>query len=240
MRLDYSFTPEPFAWPSEPDWEGEVSRSSPEYGRWVQSSLNQLLGLRLAVDGIIGPATRSAVRTFQQQKRLTVDGIVGPITEAALVAAGATPPPVSVYTTATAGAGGAPVAAPECSNPGGRTCVVLEEFDQGDDTLTKSHEELVTSLAKRVVTQWESHSLLLLGHASVEGPEALNYDLAMRRAEEVEFALADKMEDMRLGSTRWIEIVSKSCGETPIKGISALERQRRVDVCFAPLPKWFD
>jgi len=238
MRLESSFKPEPFAWPSEQEWEGEVTRSSPEYGRWVQSSLKQLLGLRLAVDGIIGPATRSAVRTFQQQKRLTVDGIVGPITEAALLAAGASPPPVSVSATATGG--GAPVVPPECASPGGETCIVLEEFDQGDDTLTQPHEELVKSLAERVVTRWESHSLLLLGRASVEGSEALNYDLAMRRAEEVEFALAGAMEDIQRGSSRWIEMVSKSCGETPIKGISTLERQRRVDVCFAPVPKWFD
>ncbi len=68
-------------------------RSRPEYIRWVQTSLNQILGLRLAVDGIIGPQTRSAIRTFQQRQGLTVDGIVGPLTEAALVAAGASPPP---------------------------------------------------------------------------------------------------------------------------------------------------
>ena len=238
-RLESSFTPEPFAWPIAPEWEGEVSRSGPEYGRWVQSSLNRLLGLRLAVDGIIGPATRSAVRTFQQRNRLTVDGIVGPITEAALIAAGASQPPASVSATATAG--GAPVAAPECASPGSRTCIVLEEFDQGKDTLTPPHEELVKSLAERVITRWESHSLLILGRASVEGSDVLNYDLAMRRAEEVEFALADAMEDIQPESTRWIEMVSKSCGEeAPIKGIRALERQRRVDVCFAPVPKWFD
>jgi peptidoglycan hydrolase-like protein with peptidoglycan-binding domain len=85
--------PNPFAdeeWAAE---EGEISRSSPDYIKWVQISLNKLLGLRLAVDGISGPATRSAVRAFQGQKGLAVDGIVGPITEAALVAAGAGNPP---------------------------------------------------------------------------------------------------------------------------------------------------
>lgn len=68
-------------------------RGSPDYARWVQRSLNQLLGTRLAVDGLIGSQTRSAVRTFQGQKGLAVDGVVGPVTEAALIAAGAPRPP---------------------------------------------------------------------------------------------------------------------------------------------------
>lgn len=57
--------------------QGEVSRKSSDYIRWVQSSLNKLLGLRLAVDGLSGPATRSAMRRFQQQNGLTADGMVG-------------------------------------------------------------------------------------------------------------------------------------------------------------------
>jgi peptidoglycan hydrolase-like protein with peptidoglycan-binding domain len=75
------------------EWEGEINRSSREYVRWVQQSLNQLRGLRLAVDGISGPMTRSAIRDFQRQYGLTVDGIVGPQTERALIAAGAGTPP---------------------------------------------------------------------------------------------------------------------------------------------------
>ena len=79
--------------PADQEWEGEVNRSSREYIRWVQSSLNKLLGLALAVDGIKGPMTTSAVRSFQQRNGLIVDGLVGPQTEAALVAAGAGSPP---------------------------------------------------------------------------------------------------------------------------------------------------
>lgn len=81
------------------EWEDEVNRASREYIRWLQSSLNRFLGLQLAVDGIVGTHTRSAIRSFQQQKGLTVDGIVGPITEAALIAAGASPPPGFTPTT---------------------------------------------------------------------------------------------------------------------------------------------
>jgi peptidoglycan hydrolase-like protein with peptidoglycan-binding domain len=74
--------------------QGEVNRSSRDYIKWVQRSLNQIMALRLAVDGLVGTSTRSAIRSFQQQRGLTVDGIVGPQTEAAIKAAlsGYSPP----------------------------------------------------------------------------------------------------------------------------------------------------
>ena len=64
-----------------------------EYIRWAQSSLNAIMGLQLPIDGIMGPATRSAVRSFQQRQGLPVDGIVGPDTERALITARAGQPP---------------------------------------------------------------------------------------------------------------------------------------------------
>jgi hypothetical protein len=45
------------------------------------------------VDGILGPLTGSAIRSFQQKYGLAVDGIVGPYTEQALINAGASSPP---------------------------------------------------------------------------------------------------------------------------------------------------
>jgi peptidoglycan hydrolase-like protein with peptidoglycan-binding domain len=42
-------------------------------------------GYPVAVDGIFGPNTDSAVRAFQQQNNLSVDGIVGPNTWSALI-----------------------------------------------------------------------------------------------------------------------------------------------------------
>lgn len=78
---------------SEEQPESETNRGSGDYIMWVQRSLNRILGMNLAVDGIIGPQTRSAIRNFQQRHGLTVDGIVGPQTERALIAAGAGLPP---------------------------------------------------------------------------------------------------------------------------------------------------
>lgn len=83
------------------EFEFEISRSGSEYIRWVQSQLNRLIGAALVVDGVSGTLTRSAVRSFQQRAGVAVDGVVGPVTEAALLRAGATPPP-----------GGAPASAP--------------------------------------------------------------------------------------------------------------------------------
>lgn len=71
----------------------EVVQGSPEYIRWIQSSLNKILKLRLVEDGAIGVKTRSALRRFQQQAGIRADGNFSTQTEQALVAAGASKPP---------------------------------------------------------------------------------------------------------------------------------------------------
>ena len=51
----------------------------------LQTELNTILGLNLPVDGTFGPATKTAVETFQQEHDIVPpDGIVGPQTKAAL------------------------------------------------------------------------------------------------------------------------------------------------------------
>ena len=57
-----------------------------EYIRWVQSTLNRVLGMKLPLNGVLTAATRSAIRSFQERAKLPVTGIVGPDTERALIA----------------------------------------------------------------------------------------------------------------------------------------------------------
>jgi outer membrane protein OmpA-like peptidoglycan-associated protein len=77
--VGYGVVPEPY--PAEPLPAGS------EHMRWVQSALNDVLGLRLPVNGVADSATRSAIRSFQQREGLPADGTVGPDTERALIAA---------------------------------------------------------------------------------------------------------------------------------------------------------
>jgi peptidoglycan hydrolase-like protein with peptidoglycan-binding domain len=67
--------------------EHVIVLSSGSEGRQVQL-LQQALG-SIKVDGIFGPETETAVRSFQSSHGLTVDGIVGPLTSATLRSAGA-------------------------------------------------------------------------------------------------------------------------------------------------------
>jgi Putative peptidoglycan binding domain len=169
MNLEFSFKPQPFPWPSDAEWEDEANRSSPDYVRWVQSSLNRVMGLRLAVDGIMGPATRSAVRSFQQRHGLTVDGIVGPQTEAKLQSLtnarswGGTPvstqpwgPPASTRSSGGApvsgrSSGAAPVSASAtpamlpspCGNPSPLPCsqlTIIDHFAEAKTVVESGHQ----------------------------------------------------------------------------------------------------
>ena len=59
--------------------------------RRAQRALRRTPDPSLVVDGIFGPATEAAVKTFQQGQSLTVDGIVGPQTWQALPDGGPMP-----------------------------------------------------------------------------------------------------------------------------------------------------
>jgi hypothetical protein len=88
-RLPWGAIDGPYAVAPEP-YSAEPPPTPSEYIRWVQSALNDVLGLQLPVDGVADLATRSAVRSFQQRERLPIDGVVGPDTERALLARRAT------------------------------------------------------------------------------------------------------------------------------------------------------
>jgi len=76
----------------------ELSKSASMTNRDVQHSLN-LIGAKpkLPEDGVMGPVTVAAIKSFQLSHRLAADGVAGPQTKAALAMAVAQP--VHVYST---------------------------------------------------------------------------------------------------------------------------------------------
>ena len=61
FEFDYEF---------EEEWEAPpANRASRDYVRWVQQSLNQILGLSLSTDGIMGAQTRSASAITSSTRR---------------------------------------------------------------------------------------------------------------------------------------------------------------------------
>ncbi len=80
--------------------EHSISLSSESKGRQVEL-LQEALGI--GVDGIYGPETEQAVRSFQASRGLTVDGIAGPATSAALRAHGSSRPSIASVSSSSVG-----------------------------------------------------------------------------------------------------------------------------------------
>jgi peptidoglycan hydrolase-like protein with peptidoglycan-binding domain len=92
-------SPEPAKEPEEPPLDSTPDdtpasqletgrgREGSRYVRFAQSRLNQLLGLRLPLDGEMGVKTRAAIRSLQRKYGLPVDGIIRPQTERILTGA---------------------------------------------------------------------------------------------------------------------------------------------------------
>lgn len=74
--------------PTYAPFASEPVSGSTEYIRWIQDSLNRILGISMPVDGIMTPAVRTSIRAFQRKQRLPASGYIGPDTDAALRRAG--------------------------------------------------------------------------------------------------------------------------------------------------------
>lgn len=74
----------PFEYGESAEWREELDGSARDQVRWAQGALNEVVGIRLSVDGMPGPATRSAIRSFQRRQGLPVTGVLEAETEAAL------------------------------------------------------------------------------------------------------------------------------------------------------------
>lgn len=244
MRNSFHFEREPFEVHSEFDHEfeavnaplaelekpTEITPGSRDYIRWVQSALNKALGLRLAVDGIPGPATRSAIRNFQQKQGLTPDGIVGSQTEQRL--------------RQLAGSSGTAAPSPACPPrpvfvdcpPPGKPFSVLDNFGFDSSRLNAArHTPEIIRIAREVIASRSSgraiSSLLIAGHTDPVGDDDYNFALSRRRAETVTGELCRTLERISPGSTRGMTFQLTPCGERQPKATPELSR--RVEV-FLP------
>jgi len=210
-----------------------VNRGSQAYVRWVQGALNQILGLRLATDGVAGAQTSSAIRGFQQRQKLKADGIVGPKTEAALRAA-------------LTGSGGRPNNATPLAvaAPSGGACEVINrfDFDRPDIKLDAHHQGQVRRIAQRLVDVSRGAPAPLparvIGHTDNAGTETYNERLGLQRAEQVRRALPQTMEQIQVGSSRRVTFLpAETRGERePAPGATNAAEHRRVQVCFPSNP----
>ncbi len=99
--------------------EHVIVLSSESEGRQVQL-LQKALGA-VKVDGVFGPETEAAVRSFQASRGLTVDGVVGPLTSAALRSQSASSAFIADVSSTLPGTASlpAPAVAPESTQSGG-------------------------------------------------------------------------------------------------------------------------
>ena len=222
MAYQFRLRAEPFEFESDlatelldTEWEGEVNRSSRDYIKWVQLALNQIMGLRLAVDGDLGAQTRSAIRSFQRKQGLTADGVVGAQTEAAIK--------VALGTSASAS-----------------KCEVLDGFEFDKDAVRPIHQSRLIEIARRVVASQSTSqpigAIRLIGHTDPVGSAAYNLTLGRRRADQVRARLSELIDQLQRGLSAKIAFTVDTRGETqPIS--SDPVKNRRVEICLEIKPK---
>jgi outer membrane protein OmpA-like peptidoglycan-associated protein len=199
------------------EWEDEIKRGSPEHAAWTQHSLNQIKGLRLAVDGQIGAATRSAIRSFQQQNGLAVDGVVGAQTEQRIAQ----------------GLKRLLASGPQAVCGRIRRPEILDRFDFDNAKIKPHHQPQISKVAQCVAASQGAikpiNSIRLVGHTDPVGSNVYNLDLGRRRAEEVKRSLADNIDLLNPGLSRKVTFKVETRGEArPVAGDAA--RSRRVEI----------
>lgn len=200
----------------------EVDELETEFGgdpnvRWLQNALNHVLGIRLASDGIAGPATRSAVRSFQERYGLPVDGIAGPQTRARLAQlVGPSIAPTRIGRSKL-----------DCDDPG---TIVLNDFDFERSELKAHHRDLITEIVRCLgAAGAEVDSVELIGHTDRQGSVALNQSLSEARANSVRQELEKEMR--RQGVPMTFMITASGRGKSQLLPPAATDgMNRRVEI----------
>lgn len=214
-------------------WQGEITQEGPQRVCWIQESLNRVMGLQLPVDGIMGPQTRSAIRSFQQRQRLSVDGIVGSATFGALLRAGVKPPAQGVFPT--------DVTAPADAS--------LDQFDFDKSVLKPAHLQAIDSISNKIVESWKRgrpfFTVKVVGHTDPVGQAQYNQALGLRRALAVRTALQNMLKTKQRDLYFKVLVLASSKGASEPVDITntpqGKARNRRVEVFLSttallPLP----
>lgn len=208
--------------------------------RWVQYSLNRLLGTHLVIDGILGPATRAAIRAFQQLRGLTVDGIVGPRTETAMRAATTTK---SFASTAISKIDSIDSCPPPPAGLPSR-CIklnkkeILDCFEFNRSKVLGRHQFQIVNIAYCIIRSYDTKTpithLSIVGHTDTSGDDiSINEPLGMSRARNVRAAIMSAINRINphrypvIAKTLELEVSSRGERE-PVEGKP--ERSRRVEI----------
>jgi len=221
------------------EWEGEVNRKGRDYIKWVQQSLNQILGIRLTIDGDLGSKTRSAIRSFQQKQGLTADGIVGAKTEAAIKSALGQ----SGFSTST-GQRPAPAQpnSAQASVGFNTACEVIDRFDFNDPNVKErdpNHQRQLAQVVARLMAAASKAStpipVRFIGHTDPVGSAAYNEQLGLKRATSARKIVMNKLNARPDLVARLDFKSAETRGERePLPDKAA---SRRVQICFPILPQ---
>jgi peptidoglycan hydrolase-like protein with peptidoglycan-binding domain len=208
----------------EEEWQGEINRNNPEFVKWVQDSLNKVMGLRLAVDGIIGPMTRSAIRSFQQKKGLAVDGIAGPQTETALKAALAALQTTPPYTTP-------PLLTPPSGQIAQQTIYGWSQYRRRVEELPADQQAILKGIGDTIIASYKPggqpvRTVKIYGHADWDTPR--NPQREQQMSDERAQMIANWLRDY-IGSSIAAQLVwnIRGFGATQLQAQPTSEANRR-------------
>lgn len=267
MNYQLSFTPELFARNTEfeeletlgmesfEQWQSETNTNTPQHVRWIQETLNKVLGLNLKIDGIMGSQTRNAIHSFQHMQGLPADGKVGTRTKTALLAARTSTSSLPL-SPGIIPAGGLSVSGRQTTPrvvrlPRGpatmkrpqlthretevalceKNALILNRFDVGDYRLKPYHYEGLVNWGEMLQQlSVPSDVLIIQGHTDVSGTKRMNYGLSLARAFEVYTFL-----QLLFGGAFPLEARIHAFGETqPVSGDQAQNRRVEIRYCHRP------
>ena len=212
----------------------------PQSIAWAQGCLSQITGTMIPQDGVMGPATREAIRMFQSQQQVPRTGMLDDATMAALRdacqdsgGAGDTgevamPRPAFPFV-AQSGGSKQPV-------PGPAKASMLIVWFELNSTRLRQDEEVdsviqLTFVIKRSLQHLQAAGaagkIVLHGYASREGAELYNQQLSVRRAQRVK----DLLVEAGLPADRIQIIGHGAVNDWPQPG---LKWNRRVGIEFQP------